>query len=81
MVIDLPDHLLKGITLTPEVARLDLAIGLYLDNRVTLGQGAGIAGIAATAFLEELGRHCVPVHYDLEDLRQDAQIVAETPPR
>jgi predicted HTH domain antitoxin len=73
MLIDLPDHLLEGIALTPEVARLDLAIGLYLDRRVTLGQGARIAGISSTAFLEELGRHRVSVHYDMDDLQQDAQ--------
>lgn len=81
MVIDLPDHLFEGVVLTPDVARLDLAIGLYLGRRATLGQGARIAGISTTAFLDELGRHRVPLHYDVDDLREDVQIVAEIPER
>jgi len=55
---------------------LDLAIGLFLDKRVTLGRGAEIAGISKPAFLDALGERRVPVNYDAADLEMDLQTIA-----
>jgi len=49
---------------TPEDIRLHLALGFFLDGRVTLGQGATVAGLSQTDFLHELGKRRIPVHYD-----------------
>jgi len=37
---------------------------MFLDHRVTLGQGAAIAGLSQSEFLHELGARRIPVHYD-----------------
>jgi predicted HTH domain antitoxin len=65
---------------TPDAA-LHLAIGLYLDNRVTLGQGAAVAGIPASEFLAELGMRKIPIHYDVEDALADIATAAKMAPR
>jgi predicted HTH domain antitoxin len=76
VLIELQDELLRGLELTEGQARLDLAIGLFIDRRVTLGRGAIVAGLTQSDFLRELGRRSVPIHYDVEDLRADVQTLA-----
>jgi predicted HTH domain antitoxin len=57
---------------TPDEIRLHLALGLFLDARVTLGQGALVAGLSQSAFLHELGKRRIPVHYDEASALADA---------
>ena len=78
MQIAFPDELIQGLDLKPEDARLDLAIGLYADRRVTLGRAAKMAGINQPDFLRKLGELRIPMHYDLPDLEADLMIVRET---
>jgi predicted HTH domain antitoxin len=56
---------------TPEDIKLHLALGMFLDNRVTLGQGATIAGLCHSKFLHELGKRRIPLHYDEADASAD----------
>ncbi len=67
--------------LTEADAALHLAIGLFIDGRVTLGQGATVAALSTSAFLAELGKRRIPVHYDLEDARSDISTVSGIAPR
>jgi predicted HTH domain antitoxin len=71
MLIAIHDDALRGLDLTEDQARLDLALGLFIDQRVTLGRGAEIARMTQSDFLKELGRRGIPVHYDVEDFRAD----------
>jgi predicted HTH domain antitoxin len=75
MNIALPQELEKR--LTEAEASLSLALGLYAYNRVSLGQGAAIAGMPTSAFLLELGKRRVPVHYELDDALADIAKVAK----
>ena len=61
--------------LTDQDVVLHLAIGLYADDQATLGQAAGIAGLAQAEFLRELGRCRIPIHYGSEELADDLQTV------
>jgi len=75
MNISLPaeiEHLLSEA----DVA-LHLAIGLFVDGRVTLGQGAAVAGIPTTVFLAELGKRRIPIHYDARDAMADIETVSK----
>ena len=71
MLIAIDDEALRGLDLTEDQARLDLALGLFVDRRITLGRGAEIAKMTQSDFLKELGRRGIPVHYDVEDFRAD----------
>jgi predicted HTH domain antitoxin len=62
--------------LSPRDAALHLAIGLFVTEEATLGQAAQTAGLSQTAFLRELGRHRIPIHYGQEELDADLQAVA-----
>lgn len=54
---------------------LDLAIGLYVDRRVSLGRGAEVARISKPAFIDALGRRRIPVNYDAADLESDLETI------
>jgi predicted HTH domain antitoxin len=76
MEIRVADELVRGIHMPKEQWLLDLAIGLFVDRRVTLGRGAEIAGVSKPAFLDALGQRQVPINYDESDLESDLKTIA-----
>jgi len=81
MTIEIEDKALRGLELTEAQALLDLAVGLFTDQRITLGRGAEISQMTQMAFQRELGRRGIPIHYDVSDLEDDLKTLAELPPR
>ena len=73
VLLTLPDAV--EMKLTPKDAALHLAIGLFVTEEATLGQAAGIAGLTQTAFLKELGRRRIPLHYGPQELAEDIRTV------
>jgi len=73
MTIPLPADIEKRIS--PEEAALHLAIGLFADEKVTLGQAAAVARLSQPAFLKELGKRQIPIHYGVDELEQDIATV------
>lgn len=71
MKLTLPDTLIEGITLNEKDILFELALGLYVDRKATLGQAARLAGMSRPAFLDALGERHVPIHYDEADLEAD----------
>ncbi|MEX1028174.1 MAG: UPF0175 family protein [Candidatus Paceibacterota bacterium] len=59
-----------------EVLSVHLALGLFFDERVTLGQGAAVAGLSQSEFLHELGKRRIPIHYDESDALADVAAVS-----
>ena len=55
----------------------DLAVGLFIDGRLTSGRAASLAGLSKIAFLDELGRRRIPMPYDERDLEADLQTLRE----
>jgi predicted HTH domain antitoxin len=70
MSIVLPEEVERQFT--AEDIRLHLALGMFFDRRVTLAQGAAIAGLSQSEFLHELGKRRIPMHYDEADALADA---------
>lgn len=73
MQLTLPEAVEKR--LSPEEAALHLAIGLFVSEEATLGQAAEIAGLTQAAFLKELGRRRIPLHYGMGELAEDLKVV------
>jgi predicted HTH domain antitoxin len=74
--IAIADELLRGVDLSPEQARLEFAVGVFSDGKVTLGRGAEIAGLTQAEFLRELGRRRIPQHYDIAEFEEDLRTLA-----
>ena len=66
LTLDLPGNVSK------DEAQTLLAVKLYEDERISLGQAARLAGYSKRAFMEILGRHKVPVfNYSPDELREE----------
>ena len=66
LTLDLPGNVSK------DEAQTLLAVKLYEDERISLGQAARLAGYSKRAFMEILGRHKVPVfNYSPDELRAE----------
>ena len=71
MTLIIPNERLGGVALNEHEALVDVAIGLYKRDEVSLGRAAEIAGLSSPEFLRELGRRHIPINYNAEDLRAD----------
>jgi predicted HTH domain antitoxin len=71
MHVELPDAVLDGTGMTPELAALEVAVALYRDHKVGMGRAARLAGMPRPQFQRELGLRGVVVDYEVEDLHED----------
>ena len=73
MNISLPDQLMEGIQVNEAELPFELALGLFVDRKATLGQASRLAGVSRPAFIDILGARRIPMHYDEEDLESDLE--------
>jgi predicted HTH domain antitoxin len=71
MKVELPDAALEGTGMTPEIAKLEVAVALYRDRKISMGRAARIAGLQRPQFQVELGKRGVTVDYDVRDFEDD----------
>ena len=57
--------------MTPEIAKLEVAVALYRDRKVSMGRAARIAGMPRPEFQRELGKRKVTVDYGVPDFEDD----------
>lgn len=80
MRIDLPDIALEGTGMTPELARLEVAIALYRDRKLGMGRAAEVAAMTRPAFQRELGKRGVTVDYGVQEFEQDLVAIQRLSP-
>jgi len=56
--------------LSAETAQL-LALGLYREDKVSLGRAAELCQMPVERFMEYAAQHDVPLHYGADDLEED----------
>ena len=71
MTVTIPSERLANITLNERDALVDIAIGLYKREQVSLRRAAEVSGLSSPEFLDELGRRRIPINYEADDLRLD----------
>jgi len=75
VLIELPAELLQAARVnTREVARL-LALELFREDAVSLGRAAELCGVPLAEFMDFAAERGAPLHYTLEDLAQDQQLI------
>jgi predicted HTH domain antitoxin len=71
MTVTIPSERLGSVQLAESDALVDIAIGLYKREEISLGRAAEVAGISTVEFLNELARRHIPINYEAQDLRSD----------
>ena len=72
MTLTIPTERLGNVVLDERDAVVDIAIGLYKRQMVSLGRAAEVAGRSSPEFLAELGRRHIPINYGVDELREDS---------
>jgi predicted HTH domain antitoxin len=81
MTLTIPTERLGDVTLSERDALVDIAIGLYKRQAVSLGRAAEVAGISSVELLTELGRRRIPINYGVEELRKDVAVSGVRAPK
>jgi predicted HTH domain antitoxin len=79
MTLTIPIERLGNVALDERDAVVDIAIGLYKREAVSLGRAAEVAGISSVEMLAELGRRHIPINYGVEELREDVATFEKLP--
>ena len=77
MKIEIPDNILERAGLKEEDVMLRLAIILFKEEMLTLGQASELAGMHQIMFQKELAKRQISIHYDVEDFEQDWQTIKQ----
>ena len=57
--------------MTAAQLKLELALTLFRQNRLSFGKARELAGMSVLDFQQELGRRNIPPHYDVAEFEQD----------
>lgn len=73
MLLELNDNVIKSTGLSEQELRIELAVRLYEDGKITVGQGGTMTGLGQVKFQHELGKREIPWQFDIEDLHADLE--------
>ncbi len=71
MTIQIADELAQG--LSKQDLLLEVAVVLYLMERISLGKAAKLAGMHRMAFQVALDKRQIAIHYDIKDFERERQ--------
>lgn len=67
----IPDEFLQTAHMSEADLRLEIAILLFQQQKITLGTASHFADMNQLEFQRILGSRKIPIHYGVEDFRQD----------
>ncbi len=67
----IPRDILDSARLTPDQAKVELAVSLYAQGRLSIGKARELAGMSLWEFRQLLGSRKIGPHFDEEDLDED----------
>lgn len=76
-VIEIPVHLMQAARATPDELRVELAVQLYRQRRLSIGHARELADMSLWAFRQLLASRRIAPHYDVTDLDTDMQTWAK----
>lgn len=71
--------ILDSARLTVEDAKVELAVHLYSQRRLSLGKARELAGMSLWTFRQLLAARQIPAHYDEDDLLADLATLRSLP--
>lgn len=71
MTLHIPDSLATQSGCSAQELLFGLAVGLFMDGRLTLGQAASALGLSRPEFMQLLHQRGIPMPYDEADVESD----------
>jgi predicted HTH domain antitoxin len=75
MGLTIPEEVLHASHLTPLELKREIAVMLFAQDRLTLGQASELSEMSQRQFLALLSSRQIPVHYDEAELARDLETV------
>ena len=72
-MLTIPTEYVRATRLTDFEILLEIAVLLFQKEKLTLGQAARLAGMPQFRFQSLLASRDIPIHYGIEDYREDLQ--------
>lgn len=77
MGVIIPDEVLETAQISADQLLQEIAILLYRQERLTLGQASKVAQVNQLEFQALLANHQVTVNYDLDEFQQDLETLRQ----
>jgi predicted HTH domain antitoxin len=71
--LEIPQDVLDSARMTVEQMRVELAVYLYSQGRLSLGKAHELAGLSLWEFRQLLGLRRIEPHFEPRDLQQDLE--------
>ncbi len=71
MSLVIPDDILRAANMSAGELRREIALLLFQQEKLTLGQASEFAGISQLEFQQLLASRRIAVHYDAQDFTDD----------
>ncbi|MDJ0673969.1 MAG: UPF0175 family protein [Calothrix sp. MO_167.B42] len=71
MSVIIPDDILQATKMTEDELKLEIAIMLYKQQKISSGKVRGWTGLTVLEFQHELAKRELCINYDVEDFHSD----------
>ena len=75
--LEISQDILDSARLTLNDLKVEIAVSLYAQDRLSVGKAHELAGMSLWEFRQLLGSRRISPHYDLDDLEQDLTTLCE----
>ncbi len=76
-VLEVPQDILDSARLTTSELKVEIAVYLYAQGRLSIGKARELAGMTLWEFRQLLASRRIPPHYDVADLDEDVATLRE----
>ena len=75
--LDVPQDILDTARLTIDDLKVEMAVYLYAQGRLSIGKARELAEMSLWEFRQVLASRRIPPHYDVDDLDEDVATLRE----
>jgi len=75
--LEVPQDILDSARLTIPELKIEIAVYLYAQRRLSIGKARELAGMTLWEFRQVLASRRIPPHYDVVDLDEDVATLRE----
>jgi predicted HTH domain antitoxin len=76
-LLEVSQDILDSARMTPAELKVEMAVHLYAQGRLSIGKARELAGMALWEFRHVLASRRIPPHYDEADLDEDVATLHE----
>jgi predicted HTH domain antitoxin len=77
MSVLIPDDILQSAEMSEAELKLELAILLFQQEKISIGKARRFAEMSLLDFQREIAQRGICIHYDVEEFEEDIQTLRE----